>query len=124
MTNLTETLDGSPKINDTVRFIVRSVMIFFLVLVSIIAGCSMHSNTFDEARAAGRAELERAELETIIANHSAELETITANHSADVESIKAIERLVGSGTEPVAARCAILGWKTGDTVCLMATGTK
>lgn len=82
-----------------------------LTLFTIFASCTMHSNTFDGERLKGEAEIQRAKTEASIAESNAQL-----------EEIKAIERLINSGTNPVAARCAVKGGGTstdGRKTCLL-----
>ncbi len=77
---------------------IYTVTAIILTLFTIFGGCSMHSNTFDGERLKGVAEIQRAKTEASIAESNAKL-----------EEIKAIERLINSGTNPIAARCAVKG---------------
>ena len=77
---------------------IYTVTTVVVTLFLVFGGCTMHSNTFDAERLKGKAEIERAKTEASVAQSNAKL-----------EEIKAIERLINSGTNPIAARCAVKG---------------
>lgn len=87
--------------------------VIVLTLFTIFGGCSMHSNTFDGERLKGQAEIQRAKTEASVAESNTRL-----------EEIKAIERLINSGTNPIAARCAVKGWTGSDRNACLLAGSK
>jgi hypothetical protein len=83
------------------------------IIIMTFAGCSMHSNTYDGERLKGEAEIQRAVTERA-----------KAEAEARKEETLAIERLVGTGINPVAARCAVKGWSSQDREACVLAGAR
>lgn len=96
----------------------------FCILLLTFGSCTMHSNTYDGVRLAGEAEIERTLTERAIAESTAHKEQKLAETEANREETLAIERLIGSGVNPVAARCAVKGWSTHDREACVLAGTR
>ena len=74
-----------------------------LSLFILFAGCTMHSNTYDADRARGEA-----------VKIKARVELEKAESIIEEKRLEALERLIDKGINPVAARCAVKGWKKDD----------
>jgi hypothetical protein len=98
------------NLNPMLKPIMYTCATVFVTIMLVFGGCTMHSNTFDAERLKGQAEIERSKTEASIARSNAQL-----------EEIQAIERLVTSGVNPIAARCAVMGWTNSEKeTCLLA----
>jgi hypothetical protein len=87
----------------------------FSVLVLSITTCSVHMNMFNP----GEVKLKAAEA-------NAKIEISRQEHTEEMERLKVVERLIiDSKVHPIAARCAVEGWKNNDDVCeVLAKGLK
>lgn len=97
----------------SVRHISRAVMISLGILFAGLTTCGIVSELTDEADGrgegssyAGQAKLAEAQGKKALA----EVELTKAQNVSIVE-------LIQSGTDPIAARCAIIGWTVTDDVC-------
>ena len=115
------------ELNVHVKFIIKTVAIVIVALFTIMGGCAMHSNAYDGERLQGDAEVQKAITQARIAEVQAEEKVLIAQSDAKTEQTLAIERLIGTGVNPIAARCAVMGWevnsRTPDTTCMVATAT-
>jgi len=92
------------------RLVIISIATFLVVVFLGMTTCTMHSNTYDDARARADAEKIRAQKELAQIENTTKAKQIEAK----AKQIEAIERLIAKGINPVAARCAVEGWK-GDS---------
>ena len=115
------------ELNVHVKFIIKTVAIVIVALFTIMGGCSMHSNAYDGERLLGDAEVQKAKTEARMAEVQADENIKVAASKAKTEQTLAIERLIGTGVNPIAARCAVMGWevnaRTPDTTCMVAIAT-
>jgi hypothetical protein len=108
--------------DDWKRIVNKGMWLAFATIITIMlmmTTCTMHSNTYDPARLREEAAIKQAETELA----TRELEAKKLGIQNEGEKTKAIERLVRSGVNPVAARCAIMGksWKGNeDIACIIA----
>lgn len=103
-------LENVDVLNPSTKFFSYIGLAIAVVFLLTVGSCTMHSNTFDKDRILANAELERANAASIEASSKAEL-----------EQIKAIEALIQGGVDPIAARCAVMGWDRTDNTCLMVS---
>ena len=113
------------ELNPHIKFIIKLVAGVIVSLFLIMSGCAMHSNTYDGERLQGDADVQRAITEARVAEVEAQSRISIAESAAKKEETLAIERLIGKGVNPIAARCAVKGWSDSsrDTTCLVATAT-
>ena len=85
------------------RFAIKWVAIILVSFFVVTGSCSMHSNSYDADRI------------------NAEAKLVEAQSAIKKEQHAAIERLIGSGVDPLKARCAVLGTTNKDstqkTIC-------
>ena len=88
---------------------------FLVVLFLSFVGCSMHSNSLDG---------ERNKTEAIKIEAQAKLEE--AQSQTELKKIESIKELINKGVNPLAARCAVEGYKDiGDAaICERASQDK
>ena len=116
--------DGEDLTHPLLKPAIHMGAAIFCTIVLTFGGCTMHSNMYDAERLAGEAEIERTLTERAIAQASATKEQTLADTEAKREETLAIERLIGSGVNPVAARCAVKGWSTQDREACVLSGTR
>ena len=108
-------LNEHDVIVQSVRHVSRAVMISLGILFAGMTSCGIVSELTDEAdfrgqglMFEGKAKLAEAEGKKALA----EVELTKAQNASIVE-------LIQSGTDPIAARCAIIGWTmNNNSVCL------
>ena len=83
------------------KFTCIALAIAFTVFVSGIAAYNIHANVYESQNTAAETELVRARMEL------------------GSEQNEAIQALIGDGINPIAARCAIVGWvrESGTSLC-------
>lgn len=84
------------------KFTCIALAIAFTVFVSAIAAYNIHSTAYESETLAAEVELVRAQ---------AELET---------KQNELIQNLIDDGVNPIAARCAIIGWSRTEQATLCA----
>lgn len=84
-----------------VKFTAMACAVAFIVFVGSIAVYNIHANVYESQ------------------NTAAETELVQARMKLGSEQNEAIQALIGSGTNPIAARCAIVGWvrASGTSLC-------
>lgn len=100
------------------RFVGKIIAAVLVIIVLLMTTCTMHSNTYDAARLNG--EMEKAKVE---GQSLKERELIKKEEEEN--RLKTLERLVAAGANPIAVRCAVLGWTDSNDnkekdVCLVA----
>ncbi len=112
-------------LQNPIKLGIYALTTFLIVVFLGMTTCAIHSNTYDEARARGEAEKIRAESSLAKIKSEAKIKEIEADQKAKTDEIEAIERLIAKGINPVAARCAVKGWKgdkggTESSICTVA----
>lgn len=102
------------------KLIVYAIATVISIIVLTLGSCTMHSNTYDEVRLheEGIAYVVKVEAEAAVTRMEIE------SDAARTESIKS---LIDSGISPIAARCAVEGWKKDEQTCMtigLAAGAK
>jgi cell division protein FtsL len=102
--------DTTEQMPHDLRLIRLGMYIAAIVAVIIFLSmttCTMHSNTYDDERADAEVKIQQSENETEVQKETLRLATL--------------ERIVEQGANPIAVRCAILGWSNNNKeVCLVA----
>lgn len=98
------------------------VMGVFLLMTT----CTIHSNTYDAERT--KAEALRMRQEVALEERKTTAKIAIAGKKAETEKmqLETLERLVDKGLNPIAIRCAILGWskKSEGLICERASTQK
>lgn len=116
--NLKE-LDPDGRLLNKLMYVVAGVII---VIFLSMTTCTMHSNTYDPQRA--KEETAEAEAKYKAAEADAEVQLAKAKLESQIasEKLKTLENMVKDGANPIAARCAIVGWEPDDVPCIVAAG--
>lgn len=85
------------------KFTAIACAIAFTVFVGSIAAYSIHANVYESQ------------------NMAAETELVQARMKLGLEQNEAIQTLISDGVNPIAARCAIVGWIRGGSATLCAS---
>lgn len=83
------------------KFACIAIAVIFTVLVSSIAGYNIHSTAYESE------------------NLAVEIKLVQAQMKLGSEQNEAIQALISGGLNPIAARCAIVGWirESGTSLC-------
>lgn len=113
--SLSPPLTENDVIVQSIRHIARAAMISLGILFAGITSCGIVSELTDEADYTGQGLMLNGKAKVVEAEGKkalAEVELIKAQNTSIVE-------LIQSGTDPIAARCAIIGWTmNNNSVCL------
>ena len=107
------------KLNDmeTERFVTLVISSVLLLFMLMITTCSIHMNMSNPIDAKVAVAEANAEIKIMDAKARVDIELAKQQYSEAMAQIKAIENLVKtSGTNPIAARCAIEGWRGSNTM--------
>lgn len=82
-----------------VKITAISCAVAFIVFVGAIASYNIHANVYQSQ------------------NIAAETELVQARMKLGSEQNEAIQALISDEVNPIAARCAIVGWRSSATLC-------
>ncbi len=97
---MSDTNEYDVKINKAVSI---ALAVAFIVFVGSIAAYNIHANVYKSQ------------------NTAAETELVQARMKLESEQNEAIQTLIGDGVNPIAARCAIVGWVRESSTSLCAS---
>ena len=89
------------------RMLFRTIAITIISIVTIVGGCTAHSNSYDADRLSEKAKI-------VIEQTKASV----AESEAAQAKIETMERMVKDGANPIAVRCMMNGWIDNST-CLV-----
>lgn len=104
--------DEEGFMNRIVYWVAGTLMFVVLSMTT----CTMHSNTYDPDRLREEAKIEQVKVE--LERYKAE--TIRQTNEISKARLESLEKMVANGVNPIAAGCAIMGFKNDDVGCIVA----